>query len=87
MVGILIGTLLFDERLSRPAWHVVVAVVGLCVALVGAVAISLAREAERRRGTRRRRTGRVRREGIRGGTRMTTVAYSSVSWRTPAARS
>lgn len=45
VVGILIGTLLFDERLSRPAWHVVVAVVGLCVALVGAVAISLAREA------------------------------------------
>ena len=45
VVGILIGTLLFDERLSRPAWHVVVAVVGLCVALVGAVAISLSREA------------------------------------------
>ena len=26
VVGILIGTLLLDERLSRPAWHVVVAV-------------------------------------------------------------
>ena len=44
VVGILIGTLLFDERLSRPAWHVVIAVIGLCFALVGAVAISLARE-------------------------------------------
>ena len=30
VVGILIGTLLFDERLSRPAWHVVIAVIGLC---------------------------------------------------------
>jgi drug/metabolite transporter (DMT)-like permease len=45
VVGILIGTLLFDERLSRPAWHVVLAVVGLGLALVGAVVISLAREA------------------------------------------
>ena len=44
VVGILIGTLLFDERLSRPAWHVVIAVIGLCLALAGAVAISLARE-------------------------------------------
>ena len=26
IVGILIGTLLLDERLSRPAWHVVIAV-------------------------------------------------------------
>ena len=36
--------ILFDERLSRPAWHVVVACIGLGVALVGAVLISLARE-------------------------------------------
>ena len=45
VVGILIGILLLDERLERPAWHVVVAVVGLALALVGAVVISLAREA------------------------------------------
>jgi drug/metabolite transporter (DMT)-like permease len=45
IVGILIGVLLFDERLSRPGWYVVVAVVGLGLALVGAVAISLARAA------------------------------------------
>ena len=45
VVGILIGTLLLDERLSRPAWHVVIAVIGLGLALAGAVAISLAREA------------------------------------------
>ena len=45
VVGILVGILLLDERLSRPAWHVVLAVIGLGVALVGAVVISLAHEA------------------------------------------
>ncbi len=44
IVCVLIGTLLLDERLSRPAWHVAVAIVGLALALVGAVVISLARE-------------------------------------------
>jgi drug/metabolite transporter (DMT)-like permease len=44
VVGILLGTLLLDERLSRPTWHVVVACIGLGLALVGAVAISIARE-------------------------------------------
>ena len=44
IVGILIGTLLLEERLSRPAWHVVLAVIGLGLALVGAVAISLSSE-------------------------------------------
>jgi drug/metabolite transporter (DMT)-like permease len=44
IVGILLGIVLFDERLSRPAWHVVVACIGLGMALVGAVLISLARE-------------------------------------------
>jgi len=48
IVGILLGTLLLDERLSRPAWHIVLACVGLGLALVGAVAISLAREARSR---------------------------------------
>jgi drug/metabolite transporter (DMT)-like permease len=47
VVGILIGILLLDERLSRPTWHVVLAVIGLGLALVGAVAISLAREAKK----------------------------------------
>jgi drug/metabolite transporter (DMT)-like permease len=47
IVGILIGILLLDERLSRPAWHVLVAAIGLGLALVGAVVISLAREATR----------------------------------------
>jgi drug/metabolite transporter (DMT)-like permease len=45
IVGILIGIILLDERFSRPAWHVVAAVAGLGLALVGAVVISLAREA------------------------------------------
>jgi EamA domain-containing membrane protein RarD len=44
IVSIAIGVLLFDERLSRPAWHVVVAVCGLSLAMLGAVAISVARE-------------------------------------------
>jgi hypothetical protein len=41
------GILLLDERLSRPGWHILVAVIGLSLALVGAVAISLAREGTR----------------------------------------
>jgi drug/metabolite transporter (DMT)-like permease len=45
VVGILLGSLLLDERLSRPAWHIAVACVGLGLALVGAVVISIAREA------------------------------------------
>jgi drug/metabolite transporter (DMT)-like permease len=45
VVGILIGVLLLDERLSRPTWHVVLAVTGLALALVGAVVISLQSEA------------------------------------------
>jgi len=42
--SLFLGELLFDERLSRPAWHVVVAVCGLALAMLGAVAISIARE-------------------------------------------
>jgi drug/metabolite transporter (DMT)-like permease len=44
VVGILLGVLLLEERLSRPAWHVIVACVGLGVALVGAVLIALSRQ-------------------------------------------
>jgi drug/metabolite transporter (DMT)-like permease len=44
VVGILLGTILLEERLSRPAWHVVVACIGLGLALAGAVVISIARE-------------------------------------------
>jgi len=44
VVGILLGVVLLEERLSRPAWHVAVACIGLGLALVGAVAITLARE-------------------------------------------
>ena len=51
VVGILIGTFLLDERLSRPAWHVALAVIGLALALVGAVVISLAREAANEEAT------------------------------------
>ncbi|HEU5263718.1 MAG TPA: DMT family transporter [Gaiellaceae bacterium] len=44
IVSVLVGTLLFDERLSRPAWHVVVAFAGLALAMIGAAVISIARE-------------------------------------------
>jgi drug/metabolite transporter (DMT)-like permease len=44
VVGILLGIVLLDERLSRPAWHVVVACIGLGLALAGAVVIAVARE-------------------------------------------
>jgi drug/metabolite transporter (DMT)-like permease len=42
VVSVLLGIAIFDERLSRPTWHVVVAVSSLVVALAGAVVISLA---------------------------------------------
>jgi drug/metabolite transporter (DMT)-like permease len=41
VVSILLGIILLDERLSRPAWHVLVACVGLALALLGAVVIAL----------------------------------------------
>jgi hypothetical protein len=44
LVGIVIGTLLLDERLADPTWHKVVAYGGLAVALVGAVVISMSTE-------------------------------------------
>jgi drug/metabolite transporter (DMT)-like permease len=49
VVGILIGIVLLEERLSRPAWHVVVAVIALVVALLGAIVISISQEAEQER--------------------------------------
>jgi drug/metabolite transporter (DMT)-like permease len=44
VVSILLGVALLEERLSRPPWHVVLALVGLGAALAGAVAITLRRE-------------------------------------------
>src|SRR3954454_12618507 len=51
VVSVLLGALLLDERLERPLWHVVVAFVGLGIALAGAVAISLAHEATKDEAT------------------------------------
>ena len=48
VVAILIGVVLLDERLSRPVWHILVAVIGLGLTFVGAIVISLAREAAHR---------------------------------------
>jgi drug/metabolite transporter (DMT)-like permease len=44
LVSILIGTLLLEERLADPAWHKIVAYIGLGAALLGAVVISLSTE-------------------------------------------
>jgi drug/metabolite transporter (DMT)-like permease len=44
VLSIFLGVFLFDERLARPLWHVAVAVIGLLVALAGAIAITFARE-------------------------------------------
>ena len=46
IVGVLLGIAIFDERFSRPTWHVVVAVISLLLALGGAVLISLASQPE-----------------------------------------
>ena len=48
IVSVLLAVILLQERLSRPAWHVVVALIGLGLALAGAVVISLAREAAKK---------------------------------------
>jgi EamA domain-containing membrane protein RarD len=41
-LSVILGILLFEERLTRPAWHVVVAAVALLAALAGATLITLA---------------------------------------------
>jgi hypothetical protein len=41
-VSVILGIVLFDERLTRPAWHVLVAIAALLAALAGAVLITLA---------------------------------------------
>lgn len=46
IVSVLIGILLFDERLSDPRWHKFVAGAGILLAMGGAIAISKAREGE-----------------------------------------
>jgi drug/metabolite transporter (DMT)-like permease len=51
VVGIAIGTLLLDERWSRPGWHILLGVIGLSLALVGAVVISIATEAGKDKDT------------------------------------
>ncbi len=44
VVSVLLGILLFEERLTRPAWHVVVASLALLAALWGAVMITTGNE-------------------------------------------
>ena len=44
LVGILVGTVLLDERLADPTWHKVVAYAGLGLALAAAVTITRATE-------------------------------------------
>jgi drug/metabolite transporter (DMT)-like permease len=49
IVSVTLGALILQERLARPTWHVVVALLGVGLAMAGAVVISLA--TERRRAT------------------------------------
>lgn len=49
-VSVILGILLYDERLTRPAWHVVVAIVALLAALAGATIITLAQHETAMRG-------------------------------------
>jgi NhaP-type Na+/H+ or K+/H+ antiporter len=45
VVSVLLGALVLQERLEKnPPWHAVAAVGALCLALVGSVVISSARE-------------------------------------------
>jgi drug/metabolite transporter (DMT)-like permease len=45
VVSVLLGALVLQERLDKtPPWHAVMAVAALCLALLGAVVISSARE-------------------------------------------
>ena len=41
-VSVILGIILFEEKLTRPGWHVVVALAALLVALGGATLITLA---------------------------------------------
>jgi EamA domain-containing membrane protein RarD len=41
-ISVILGLLLFHERLTHPGWHVVVAVAALLAALGGAILITLA---------------------------------------------
>jgi hypothetical protein len=41
IISVLLGILLFDERLTRPWWHVIVASLALLAALYGAVLITM----------------------------------------------
>jgi len=41
-ISVILGILLFEERLTRPGWHVIVAAAALVAALGGAVLITLA---------------------------------------------
>jgi drug/metabolite transporter (DMT)-like permease len=48
VVSVMLGALVLQERLDKnPPWHAVAAVGALCLALVGAVLVSSARETER----------------------------------------
>jgi drug/metabolite transporter (DMT)-like permease len=53
VVSVILGALVLQERLEKdPPWHAVVAVGALCLALVGSVVISSAREPGREAGQR-----------------------------------
>lgn len=44
ILSVILGAIILDETLARPAWHAVVGLAGLAVALAAAVVITMARE-------------------------------------------
>lgn len=50
-ISVLLGILLFEERLTRPGWHVLVAALALIASLAGAVMITLANSETKMPGT------------------------------------
>jgi drug/metabolite transporter (DMT)-like permease len=56
-ISVLLGILLYEERLTRPGWHVVVALAALLAALGGAVLITMANRETPMPGQERGRTG------------------------------
>lgn len=55
LVGVLLGIVLFEERLAPPTWHKAVAFAALGCALAGAVAISLSEERRHHRRSKKKR--------------------------------
>ena len=52
-ISVVLGILLFQERLTRPTWHIFISLAALLAALWGAVMITMANKGDRNAGSRR----------------------------------